>query len=108
MILHPSRRASASGRGSVEASVTLRRKIKIAIGGIAVLLVVVAIVGFRLYRDRLTVSLPDYPPVKEAMWLKQGWEPDQRTWFHHGDQGTQTLNIPYEWFVALEQPRISL
>jgi RoxA-like, cytochrome c-like len=92
----------------VEANVTLRRKIKIAIGTIAVLLVVVAIVGFRLYRDRLTVSLPDYPPVKKAVWLDQGWKQDQREWFHHGDQGTQTLNIPYEWFVALEQPRISL
>ena len=33
---------------------------------------------------------------------------DERNWFHHADQGTQTFNIPYEWFVALEQPRLSL
>lgn len=65
-------------------------------------------VAFKLYRDKLYVGLPDYPPVKAARWLDQGWNREQRDWFHHADQGTQTLNIPYEWFVALEQPRISL
>ena len=81
---------------------------KIAIGVAAVVLVVVAGVGFKLYRDKLNVGPPDYPPIYKAVWLEQGWTPEQREWFHHTDQGTQTVNIPYEWFVALEQPRISL
>ena len=34
--------------------------------------------------------------------------PEQRDWFHHADQGTQTFGIPYEWFIALEQPSLSL
>src|SRR5829696_5124736 len=67
-----------------------------------------AIGAFLIYRDRLSVTLPDYPPIKQALWLDQGWTSEQRHWFHHTDQGTQTVNIPYEWFIALEQPRIAL
>jgi len=84
------------------------RKVKIAIGVVAVVLVCLAGVGFKLYRDKLYVGPPDYPPIYKVEWLEQGWSPQQREWFHHTDQGTQTLNIPYEWFLALEQPRISL
>ena len=36
--------------------------------------------------------------------LQQQWSPEQRTWFHHASQGTSTFDIPYEWFIALEQP----
>jgi len=51
-----------------------------------------------------TVSLPDYPAPSRRVWLDQGWTPQERETFHHIDQGTLTFGIPYEWFVALEQP----
>src|ERR1700688_2829448 len=54
--------------------------------------------------DNLTVVLPTYPPMENVTWLDQNWTPEQRDWFHHSDQGTQTFGIPYEWFIALEQP----
>ena len=85
-----------------------KRGVKTGIGVVAVLIVAVALIGFRLYQDKLTVSLPDYAPIKKAVWLDQGWDQNQREEFHHADQGTHTLNIPYEWFIALEQPRLSL
>ena len=51
-----------------------KRGFKIGIGLVAVAVVAVALIGFKLYRDRLTVSLPDYPPIKKAVWLDQGWD----------------------------------
>ncbi|MGE0643016.1 MAG: di-heme-cytochrome C peroxidase [Nitrospira sp.] len=53
-------------------------------------------------------SIPQRPPVQEVRWLEQGWSSDERFWFHHVSQGTSTLPIPYSWFVALEQPELSL
>jgi processive rubber oxygenase RoxA-like protein len=86
----------------------IEHKVMTAIGAAAVVIIVVAVVVFTIYRDKMVVVLPDYPPIKKAVWLDQGWTEEQREWFHHADQGTQTFGIPYEWFVALEQPRISL
>lgn len=40
--------------------------------------------------------------------MAQNWSPDERFWFHHATQGTSTFPMPYAWFVALEQPEISL
>ena len=56
----------------------------------------------------LSVKLPDYPATGKTVWLEQNWSPDQRNGFHHADQGTLTFGIPLEWFVALEQPSLSL
>src|SRR5215218_8378200 len=84
------------------------RKVKLGMAAGAALVVVAAVAGVKIFRDRLMVSLPDYPPIKRAVWLDQNWTQEQREWFHHADQGTQTLNVPYEWFVALEQPRLSI
>lgn len=83
------------------------RKLKVALG-VAGLAVVAGAIGFKLFRDKLVVTVPDYPPIHQAIWLDQGWTQDDRHWFHYADQGTQTLNIPYEWFIALEQPRLSI
>ena len=85
-----------------------RRNLKIGLAALAGVVIVGAVFGFRTYRDKLTVSTPDYPPIRKAIWLEQGWSQEQRERFHHADQGTQTVNIPYEWFVELEQPRLSL
>ena len=53
-------------------------------------------------------TLPENTPVKEVRWLDQNWSADERFWFHHATQGTSTLPIPYDWFIALEQPRFRL
>ncbi|MBB4198114.1 mono/diheme cytochrome c family protein [Rhodoblastus sphagnicola] len=56
----------------------------------------------------LPPPLPKAKPVKAAYWLDQNWRLDDRRWFHHAGQGTATFPIPYAWFVALEQPYLSL
>jgi len=63
--------------------------------------------AYTLYQA-LYVRLPEYPAVKQTAWLDQNVSKKQLGWFYHADQGTRTFNIPYEWFVALEQPEVSL
>jgi hypothetical protein len=75
--------------------------------GVAAILVIMLVVGVYLWYDKFTVEPPNYPPIGKVVWLDQNWNTDQRDWFHHADQGTQTFGIPYEWFMALEQPPIS-
>jgi|HubBroStandDraft_6_1064221.scaffolds.fasta_scaffold25010_1 hypothetical protein len=75
---------------------------------IVAIVVIVLVVGVKLYRDKFTVPLPEYRPIGNVTWLEQNWTPQQRDWFHHADQGTQTFGVPYEWFIALEQPALSL
>jgi hypothetical protein len=82
----------------------MKKKIAFAIVAIAVILLVV----IKIYHGKLTVTLPKYPAIGNVVWLDQNWTAEQRGWFHHADQGTQTFGIPYEWFVVLEQPALSL
>jgi len=51
-------------------------------------------------------DLPVAPPAGVVIWLAQGWTAAQRQWFHHVSQGTATLPVPYDWFMALEQPEL--
>jgi len=69
-----------------------------------VTVIIVAAIGAAWYF--LRVELPEYPPVRKFVWLEQNWTSEQRNWYYHADQGTLTFGIPYEWFVALEQPSI--
>jgi hypothetical protein len=80
------------------------KNIRRAFAAIAVILL---IVGVYAWHDKFTVEPPNYPPIAKVVWLDQNWTAEQRDWFHHADQGTQTFGIPYEWFMALEQPPIS-
>ena len=69
---------------------------------VLVLLVVVAIDGFRVG----SVKLPEVTQVEKVVHLDQGW-PDGwdvggKQWFHHVSQGT--FLIDYNWFLALERP----
>jgi len=75
---------------------------------VAAILVVIIILGGKWACENLLVDLPKYPPIGNPVWLDQHWTAEQRDWFHHADQGTQTFGIPYEWFIALEQPSPSL
>jgi hypothetical protein len=53
-----------------------------------------------------TGRLPDYTPPESVVHLsEQNWRPEQREWFYHTSQGTKVM--PYAWFLALEQPRLS-
>lgn len=58
------------------------------------------------YDHLFTVKLPTYASAARTVWLDQKWTREQRDWFHHADQGTQTFRIPYDWFIALEQPAL--
>jgi len=54
------------------------------------------------------LTLPPYQAVVIHR-TAQNWQPEDWNWFHHASQGTALeLVIPYKWFLALEQPRISL
>jgi len=54
----------------------------------------------------LHVSLPEFPAAQAPAPIPQNLTNDQRKWYYHADQGTRTFGIPYEWFVALEQPTL--
>ena len=56
----------------------------------------------------LPPPLPAVAETKAAFWLEQNWSLKDRHWFHHASQGTATFPVPYEWFMALEQPRLHL
>ena len=56
----------------------------------------------------LPPDLPEYTLPEQGRWLDQNWSAENRFWFHHTSQGTSTLPLPYNWFVALEQPRFWL
>src|SRR4051795_3580085 len=77
---------------------------------VAAVVVIAGIVAYpyvsKVY-DGIKVRLPEYPAVQKTRWLEQNWK-DQREWVHHADQGTATFHVPYEWFMALEQPVLSL
>jgi hypothetical protein len=79
----------------------MKKKIGVAVG------VIVLVFGGKYVYDNFTIELPTYQPIVNAVWLPQNWTTEQRDWFHHADQGTQTFGIPYEWFIALEQPPLS-
>lgn len=55
-------------------------------------------------------NLPVQEQIDRRVTLDQnwrpGWEVGQAQWFHHASQGTKIL--PYDWFMALEQPGIIL
>lgn len=52
-------------------------------------------------------TLPDVAKT-DAHWLDQNWRGRDRYWFHHATQGTATFPMPYDWFVVMEQPGLSL
>jgi hypothetical protein len=50
-------------------------------------------------------KMPAYKPV-EVQFPSQDFSPEQRQWFYHTPQGTEL--VPYQWFLALEQPKIKI
>jgi hypothetical protein len=79
----------------------------IAIG--AALIVLLLVGGAYLYLDQpqFRVEVPEYRnPPEQFVRAEQGWTDDQRLHFHHTPQGTRLVR--YDWFMALEQPCLSL
>ena len=77
--------------------------------GVAVAVIVVgAVIGVRYALAMLSVPLPTFPPVEKTVWLTKQWSPDKSAFYHHASQGSSTFGVPYEWFVALERPVVSL
>jgi len=72
------------------------------------LLVAIIAAGAYFFVSRqLEITLPEYQPApKNLVRLEQNWTDDQRLWFHHTAQGTRL--VPYKWFMALQQPFLSL
>jgi len=84
-------------------------KLKTGIGAVAILFIVLVAVGFKIYRDKLYVNLPRLSADQTGLrGSTRTGRSNSGNGSHHADQGTQTVNIPYEWFVALEQPRLAL
>ena len=83
--------------------------------GLAILITIIIVIAGLVFipwhslqktLDGLHVELPRYQPTAKTVWLEQNWTGKQRDWYYHANQGTLTFGIPYEWFVALEQPLI--
>src|SRR5216684_9322574 len=75
----------------------------------AILIVLLLAVGAFLYLNssQFKVVVPQYQkPPEQLVHVEQGWTEDQRLRFHHTPQGTRL--VPYDWFMALEQPCFSL
>ncbi|WP_407185374.1 di-heme-cytochrome C peroxidase [Bradyrhizobium centrosematis] len=60
-----------------------------------------------LVAQLLPATLPEPSKIRGAYWLPQNWSFRQRYWFHHTSQGTATIPVPYQWFLALERPELS-
>ena len=50
-------------------------------------------------------TLPEYEDSPVEYVNPIGWPDTDSEWFHHASQGTATIPIPYQWLVALEQPK---
>jgi len=79
--------------------------------GLATALVLLAGLGFliavvAIFAVSHSLEVPVVDRPKEVVWLQQNWTDDQRKSFYHTAQGSELL--PYAWFLALEQPRISV
>jgi len=80
---------------------------RIAVGAVLTGLLLVGGAYLYLNQPQYQVDVPEYrDPPEQFIHVEQGWTDDQRLAFHHTPQGTRLL--PYDWFMALEQPCLSL
>ncbi len=55
-------------------------------------------------------ELPQYQDISmdDTQFLNPtGWPNESSDWFHNASQGTATIPVPYQWLVALEEPKNS-
>ena len=53
-----------------------------------------------------SLKVPRVERPTEVAWLPQNWTEEQRRRYYHTAQGSELL--PYAWFLALEQPRLTI
>jgi len=75
-----------------------------ALALLGLILLGVVTVGVFTIHNRLDVPKIERPST--VVWLPQNWSEDQRHRYYHMAQGSDLL--PYAWFLALEQPRLSI
>lgn len=80
---------------------------RIALATALIVLLLIGVAYLYLRQPQFRVDVPEYqgPPAQFSQ-AEQGWTDDQRLHFHHTSQGTRL--IPYDWFMSLEQPCLSL
>jgi hypothetical protein len=80
---------------------------RLAIGAVITVLLLAGGAYLYLRQPQFRVDVPDYQnPPEQLIHSQQGWTDDERLRFHHTPQGTRLA--PYNWFIALEQPCLSL
>jgi len=89
----------------------LRTIVRIFVAVLVVVGIYVAYFAYQFFKDDIAqlwdnfhVKIAEYPQPKKTVWLDQNISKDKLSWFYHADQGTRTFGIPFEWFMALEQP----
>ena len=86
---------------------TIRFKNVSSLSAVAVLTISMA--GCRqlqaVFVTRPSEMMPAHKPV-DVQYAKQNWSPSQSAWFYHTAQGTELM--PYQWFLALEQPKLKV
>ncbi|MGH9495718.1 MAG: di-heme-cytochrome C peroxidase [Candidatus Sulfotelmatobacter sp.] len=73
---------------------------------IALAVLIVCGVAIGLFTLTNSLATPQVTRPAQTIWLDQHWTKDQRQRYYHTPQGSNLL--PYSWFLALEQPRLSL
>jgi hypothetical protein len=84
---------------------------RLAIWVAAAAAVSATVIGVAKAWPMMHVELPVYAAVEKRVWMEQNWPAGAREWYHHANQGGQfppMISVPYEWFIALEQPTLSL
>src|SRR5260370_3272634 len=80
---------------------------RIASGAVLIVLLLVGGAYLYLHRPQFQVVVPEYQAATvKLVRVEQGWTNDERLHFRHTPEGTRL--VPYEWFMALEQPCLSL
>ena len=79
---------------------------QLVIASVFIILLLVGGASVYLHNPEFRVDVPEFQrPPEEFLHTEQGWTDGQRLHFHHTSQGTRL--IPYDWFLALEQPCLS-
>jgi hypothetical protein len=81
-----------------------RTSVRVVGSVLAVFVVCAAVVAAFAIHNSLEV--PQVRRPQQVVWLQQNWTEQQRHAYYHTAQGSDL--IPYAWFLALEQPKLSL
>ncbi len=85
----------------------MKAKWLISIAFALVILVLIVPLGINYFLAK-QIEVPPNESV-EVVWTDQNWTKEEWEWWYHAPQGSAFESvIPYQWFIALEQPKLSL